>query len=129
MDSFDKSLTEIAEAFQEQKEAHAQEIAKLEAEINDLKELYSNLEKLQYLSKYLYYAERANLSLDAWVRMQLDESIKSRCIPVSEEIYNKLVGVATGQNISLASLTTTKAMEVVINTAIENQKLLEGQFK
>lgn len=118
-------LEQIERAFEESNDIHAAERLELEAEIERLENLLDSTENLQHLSAYELHAMTAGLSLHEWVRHQLKEAIRTKRIPVSDAVYEKVCSLAGGRSTSITRLTKSKSMDFVIINAIDNQRIKE----
>lgn len=123
--NIDEMLEQLQAAFEQSIDIHATERAELEAKIERLQNLLDSVENLQHLSAYESYATAAGLSLHEWVRRQLDDAIRTKRIPVSDAVYQKVCSLAGGRSTSISRLTKSKSMDLVIINAIDNQKIKE----
>ena len=123
--NIDELLEQLQVSFAERVEIHATEKAELAAEIERLQNLLDSVENLQHLSVYESHAMAAGLSLHEWVRFQLNASIRTKQIPVSDAVYNKVCSLAGGRSTSISRLTTSRSMDFVIINAIDNQRIKE----
>ncbi len=123
--NIDELFEEIQASVEEKLDTHVAEKAELAAEIERLQNLLDSVENLQHLSVYESHAMASGLSLHEWVRFQLNASIRTKQIPVSDAVYNKVCSLAGGRSTSLSRLTTSSSMDFVIINAIDNQKIKE----